>query len=162
MKSKENVFSNTKSDIHMIGEKKQSLFWSKKVIPNERAHIDIPDNSYVSITNVCIPELPKDDKSPIRLIAHVKLIKPDENNKDSFTTTQSTCLIASLIPGKIEQQQINVLFSPLNIVELEVQGTVPIHVSGIRQQIHVLVEEEEEEEQNEEEEEKNHIFHKNK
>ena len=132
----------------MVEEKKKSIFWSKKVIPGQRTHIEIPDDCYVSITNVCIPELPKDDdKSPIRLIAHIKIIKPDKNNEESFTTTNNTCLISSLVPGKIEQQQINVLFSPLNIVELEVNGTVPIHISGIRQQIQSLIEEEEEEEE---------------
>ncbi|KAH0792777.1 hypothetical protein GPJ56_003400 [Histomonas meleagridis] len=137
----------------MADEKKQSIFWAKKVIPGENSHLDIPDDCYVSITNVCIPELPENgDDSPIRLFAHVKIIKPDKSNKDGFTATQSTCLIASLIPKKIEQQQINVLFSPLNIVDLEVQGSVPIHVSGIRQQINSLIEEEEEEEQFEEEE----------
>ena len=132
-----------------------SSFWSAIVKSNSKLVLEIPDTCYISITNVCIPNLPDDLQSPVRLFAHVKTISEDslKSANETFKTTHSEALIASLVPEKSEHQHLNILFSPLNTVELEVRGGADVHILGLLMPINAMAEEEEEEEECNEEEE---------
>lgn len=133
----------------MININPNASFWSAIVKSNSKLVLEIPDSCYISITNVCIPKLPNDLQSPIRLFAHVKTISESslKNVNETFKTTHSDALVASLIPEKREYQHLNILFSPLNTVELEVKGGSDVHIAGILMPINAMVEEEEEEEE---------------
>lgn len=128
-----------------------SSFWSAVVKSGTKLTLEIPDNCYISITNVCLPTPPPDQHSPVRLIAHVKTISEDSlrDANETFKTTHSDTLLSSLLPGAGAHQHINALFSPLNIVELEVTGGADVHIAGLLMPIGALSGEEEEEEEEE-------------
>lgn len=115
-------------------------FWSLLVKPGEPQKLDYPDSCFLTITNACLPELPSDLTTPIRLIARVR---------SEIDSTEQKVLLVSLVPIKSEHAHINYVTSPFNDIELSILGDAPIQLSGILQP--VLDEDEEEEEEEEEE-----------
>lgn len=132
--------------------KEFEVFWNMIAKPGEENVVKFPDFYYLRITNVCIPELPEDNSS-VRLVANVGTIYLDPKTKEE-TIKKSSTLVSTLIPGEVEHQQINILFTSLSKVTFEVKGSVPVHISGFIQPVPVDEEEEEGEEDNNEEEEK--------
>lgn len=115
-------------------------FWSQIIAPGSGHGIVYPYESILSITNMCIPEIPE-NKDPIRLIAHIRTIQLDENGDipepEVAKSVETTSMIASFIPGEIEFLKTNIVFSALNVVTLENTGTVPIHLVGQLEAIEV-------------------------
>lgn len=101
-------------------------FWCQIVQPGDPQEVSFPEDSYLTITNVSISESNSLSQEPVRLLLHVLTKKLD----DPDTTVASDVLIATLIPGKSEQQVINIVLSPLNAAKLEIKGSLPIHISG--------------------------------
>ena len=112
--------------------------------PNEETSVTFPNDHFLTITNGCLPEIPEDDQSPIRLFAKItNYIEEQEGSK-----SESNVLLASFLPKSAEHVQLNYVFSPVNDVKLTVKGSVPVQLSGILQPI--LFENDEEEEEEEE------------
>lgn len=118
-------------------------FWTVLVKPGETVKVEYPESCFLSITNICLIDLPSDDKktSPVRLIAKVQ----NFNSQDKSDPKE--VLLASLIPYSSEHSQVNYIFTPINDVSLTVSGNASIQVSGYIQPI--FLDEEEEEEANE-------------
>lgn len=131
-------------------------FWQLELTPSSNEEkvltpLVFPDGTYLSITNICLPEITKtlEDGTvktitdPVRVLAHV------DNKKYNHPI-----LIATLLPGQKEHEMVNVLFSPIDEVSLELKGDLPVHLSGTitPYNLYDYDEEEEEEEIQEQEE----------
>lgn len=122
-------------------------FWTLLIKPGETSKVQYPEDCFLTITNVCITELPSDVKnSPVRLIAKVHNYNEQGNSDEK---ENKDVLLASLLPYTSEQAQVNYVFTPISDVSLTVSGCAPIQVSGIIQPIYDDEEEEEEEDLNE-------------
>lgn len=101
-------------------------FWYQIVQPGDPQEVLFPYGAYLTITNVNISGNDSSSNEPVRLILHALTEASDDPN----TAVSSDVLIATLIPGKSEQQVINIVISTLNSATLEIKGNIPVHVSG--------------------------------
>ena len=126
-----------------------STFWSLIVPPNDAVNAEYPEDSNLILTSACLAELPENyEKSPVRLFADVTTLEIGEDFDGKEQTHKNKLLIATLIPGEKEFQQINFTFTPLNKVQFTVQGAYEIHIVGSIE----IIDEEEEDFYDEEEE----------
>ena len=144
-----------------------SSFWCQIIPAGSNVMLDAPVSTNVTITNAVIPDVTKDtEKKVVRLIAKVQTLvddgeeeeedkkeekegeKNDEKEQEDFAYTTADVLVCSLVPFEKENQELNVLFTPMNIVEFQNKGHLDIHLSGIITSL-----EPEEEEENDDEEE---------
>ncbi|KAH0795090.1 hypothetical protein GPJ56_000933 [Histomonas meleagridis] len=129
-----------------MGEEPISPFWSLLINPGEPTPITFPDSMLLTVTSVSLGFIPKKKaKGIIRIFSNVEtIIMSSEADIDDTGFSKSRSLIATLIPGKHEFQNLNLIFSPLNITTFEVQGNLPVNVIGHLSPIEVNEEEEEE------------------
>ena len=146
-----------------------STFWCQVIPAGQSVMLDAPVSTNVTITNAVIPDVTSEtEKKAVRLVAKVQTLvddgeeeeeekkeekegeKTDDKEQEDFAYTSTDVLICTLVPFEKENQELNVLFTPMNIVEFQNKGNLDIHLSGI---ITTLVPEEEEEDNEEEEEE---------
>ena len=124
MKNIQEVLSDQQGEIEI------PTFWQMVLKPKSNgentAPVHFPDNTYLSLTNICLPEITdSENKSvdePVRVFAKVK---------QCIELKDSTTLISTLIPGRLEHQNINILFSPIDEVTLELKGNLPVHIIGV-------------------------------
>ena len=155
------VLQNIKDTLSdQAGEIEIPTFWQMKLTPNSNGEntfpVNFPNCTYLTLTNICLPEItdPSNNQpvnEPVRVFAHVK----------GYNEEDSTVLIATLIPGKNEHQVLNILFSPIDEVTLELKGKLSVDIVGFislfedsEYELGEEEEEEEEEEAKEDEEEK--------
>ncbi|EAY12678.1 hypothetical protein TVAG_117000 [Trichomonas vaginalis G3] len=126
-----------------------STFWRAVVKPGEEYSVDFPDDARLSITNICLGELPEDFKAePVRLIADIKTLIPNPEDPNAKPDVEnSKLLLATFIPGENEHLNCNYDFTPFNSVTLSVNGLYNVHVVGLIQPLN----DDEEEEYGEEE-----------
>jgi hypothetical protein len=131
-----------------------SSFWAVVVRPNEPTDANFPVQVYLTLTGASIPELPADGSTaPVRLLADVVTFTDFLSASDGLPNKQTlseSVLLATLVPGAIEHQRLNILFSSVNKVTLRVLGAVPVHVGGVLELIDAEGDDEEEEEEEEE------------
>ena len=142
-----------------------SLFWCQVIPKGSTVSFDAPVSKNITITNAVIPDVTSETpKNPVRVMAKVQTLKDDgeeedENNKkegeeeeqQDAAYTENTFMVCSLLPFERENQQLNILFTPLSTVEFQNQGELDVHLSGV---ITPLDNEEEEVEEEDEEEQK--------
>ena len=120
----------------------------------ETATVEFPLDSYLTITQVSIPDLPVDgSKDPVRVYADVStaLLSSISDDGTPKTTENSKVLLATLLPGEKDLQQLNICFSALNIVKLTNAGKCDVHVVGYLTENNLSDEHSDEEEEEEEE-----------
>ncbi|KAK8860647.1 hypothetical protein M9Y10_012312 [Tritrichomonas musculus] len=149
---KEQILKNAQEILSdQAGEIEIPTFWQLELKPNadgenEPVPVNFPDTTFLTLTNICLPEVTTPDNQPVdepvRVFANVKGI------------SDSRTLIATLIPGKIEHQIMNITFSPIDEVSIELKGKLPVHIVGVLnpdEEYYVFDDEEEEEEETKEE-----------
>ncbi|KAH0793902.1 hypothetical protein GPJ56_002114 [Histomonas meleagridis] len=102
------------------------VFWSQTIKPGEPVSVCFPDDAMLTITSACIPN--PTSNSITRLKSHVEslIFKSDEDVK-SIT---SDLLIATFIPNVKEFQNLALVYSPLNMIELCADGPDEVHLVG--------------------------------
>jgi hypothetical protein len=128
-------------------------FWGQIIHPGQTLEIECPDDVYTIVTGACLGELPTGRSGQSVLRAKIKKVLLDQidPNKDSDPFQIHECIFAILIPEKMEFVRFSHLFSPLNTVELKVEGDFDVHVSGIYRPIQGDVSDDDIEEEEEEE-----------
>ena len=111
-----------------------SPFWSGIVSPGADFDVEFPEDFELTLTSVCLGDLPENfETKPVRLFADVTTLEMDEEaakDEENIKTHKNKLLIATLIPGEKEFQQVNFTFNELNKVVLTVQGAYPVHIVG--------------------------------
>lgn len=128
-------------------------FFACEVAPGSPEHVEFPADSMLILTNVSLKDGENKTDKPVRLFAKVKTMIFDGDVVNA-REVESKALIASLIPGKIEQQTVAVLFSQFNDVTLEVEGDLSLYITGHTEVVEYEEDFNEEEEDNKEEEDK--------
>ena len=107
-------------------------FWSMIVKPGKEVEIEFPDTMTLNITSVSLGLIPKKKANTIvRLFSNVQTIHmSDEMDISDTKFEESRTLIATLVPGEKEYQNLNLIFSPLNITKFEVTGKLPVNIIG--------------------------------
>ncbi|EKE41468.1 hypothetical protein ENU1_055170 [Entamoeba nuttalli P19] len=90
------------------------MFWSIIIQPKKTTSIDT--NQMIHLTNVCIFI-----KGKIETPTRTNVFVNSNNNK---------VLIATLIPGQIEQLKLDIVFGQGEIVSISNEGNYPLHLSG--------------------------------
>ncbi|EDR28687.1 FK506-binding protein, putative [Entamoeba dispar SAW760] len=90
------------------------MFWSIIVQPKKTTSIDT--NQMIHLTNVCIFI-----KGKIENSTRTNVFVNSNNNK---------VLIATLIPGEVEQLKLDIVFSQGEIISISNEGNYPLHLSG--------------------------------
>ena len=145
-----------------------STFWCQIIPAHQNVMLDAPVSTNVTITNAVIPDItPETPKKPVRILAKVQTLvddgeeeeeqenkensekseTKDENQQEDFAYVQNDVLMCSLLPFERENQTLNVLFTPMNIVEFQNQGDLDVHLSGIITSLEPADEEEDYEEE---------------
>ena len=132
-------------------------FWSLVVTPEREEPIDMPEDCCVRVTNAALVD--EEGEEPVRLFAKVDTTLPDEEDLTNVKTVSSDTALAFFRPGVKVHENLNLVFSPLNVVALRVVGKGKVHLSGVIEPIDIdgdelMFEEEEEEEEEAKEEEK--------
>lgn len=128
-------------------------FWSLIVPAGKTSEVDFPEDSYLTITQATMPDLPEDgSKDPVRVYADIKTIQisVEDGAPEATPSENSKILLVTLIPGEKEMQHLNVVFSPLNCVTVTNTGKSDVHLVGFLSDNGIMDEEEEEEEEEEE------------
>lgn len=131
--------------------------WGKKLAANKKMLMEFPDEVYSYITSACLGEVT--ENAPSVLEATVETVMIDEMEGQTADVKKETFVVATLTPNQCEQAPLDLVFSPLNKVTLEVKGPNAIHVSGMYD---ALSDDDMEEEEEEEEEEMTEEFLVNK
>jgi hypothetical protein len=117
-------------------------FWGIAVHPDTPVLADVEEDSNLRVTNACIAE---PVTAPARLFAVIDTFVPDQETLQTDRT-----LVATFLPGQREQRQLSLIMTGLNRITFQVEGEVPICVSGLLEETGSdsdLLEEEEEEEE---------------
>ena len=123
--------------------------WSLNLNSKQKKILEFDHESNLFITNCCFGELPNNPKSvPCRIFATVSTLDISSKEEED-KLIKSNFLLTSLIPNELEHQNLNFIFSPLNIIELENKSEYNIHLIGYQIPVNLLNEEEEEEEEEE-------------
>jgi hypothetical protein len=125
------------------------LFWGHAIPPGSSVHLDDGDDIYTILTNASLGIRSEDAQGSSTLRGRVDSVLIDKlipNSTFDAIVTRET-IFAVLTAGGTEQVQLNQSFSPLDRVELSVDGDFEVYVSGTRE----LVDEEGEGEEEEEE-----------
>ena len=151
---------------NIVPDPEFSIFWSQIIPAGKTVVLDSPLMSLVTITNAVIPDVSNEtEKKVVRVMANIKTLVDDgeeeedekkevsEEQEDSAYITNDV-LICTLIPFEKENQSLDILFTPLNIVEFTNQGNLDVHLSGFITPNDEDYEDEEEEEEEEKEEKK--------
>jgi hypothetical protein len=78
-------------------------FWSLIVNPGKPESVDLPELNTLTITGTSIPDLPSDgSNSPIRLIVDGNILNHISLDDNSILKSHKNVLLATLIPGLIE------------------------------------------------------------
>ena len=93
-----------------------------------------------------IGEYEEKDKGTVRVIAHVKTPDLYTSTAECIKNIENDAVICTLIPGRQEQKNVEIVFSPLNQVSLEVQGSIPVSFVGRLENYDCYEEDEEEDE----------------
>lgn len=132
--------------------------WTLVVTPEKEEPVDMPEDCCLRVTNACLVD--EEGTEPVRLFAKVETMLPDEENPANIKTIDSDTMIAFFLPGSKVHENVNVLFSPINVVAFRVVGKGKVHLAGVIEPIDIddsdelIFEEEEEEEEAKEEEKK--------
>lgn len=131
------------------------VFWGIKVEPGKKEVLEIPDDSYVNISAVCLGELVSDDiDKPSILKAQVETVLIDQidHKTQEAPITKADINVAVLRPEICEHTPVAYVFSQINNVTFEVEGPNPVYISGTYED---MDEDEDDDEEEEEEEEVN-------
>ena len=124
-------------------------FWGIVIPPKNSVFIDFPPETTLKVTSFAFGSIVSDE--PSKITADVKtLLIADEDSVhgdecDAFKNDEVT--LGTLIPNKVEQIQVDLQFSPLDIIEVHNSGSNEVHLSGYLEPIDSEYEEEEEEEE---------------
>jgi hypothetical protein len=100
-------------------------FWGAVVTPSAPLPVKYPIDCLLTMTNACIAE---PSAGAVRLILNVETLA---SSGDELRTEKTRSLIASFIPDRAEHARMDIVLSDQSKATLEVQGTVPVHISGI-------------------------------
>jgi hypothetical protein len=98
-------------------------FWGVVVHPDKPVLADVGEELNLRVTNVCIADAVN---TAVRLFAVIETFVLGQEELQTDRT-----LVASFLPGQREQQQLSLLMSALNRITFEVEGDLPVYVSGV-------------------------------
>lgn len=124
------------------------LIWNQIIQPGKLQAVETPDDVYTLLQNVCIEN---EGKAILKgKITSFLIDKVGESEEEPVEVSEVT--FAYLETGKCEHMTLHHVFSPLNTLELFVDGDVPVHVTGKYTPIEAEDEYDDMEEEEEEEE----------
>ncbi|KAH0792163.1 hypothetical protein GPJ56_003962 [Histomonas meleagridis] len=120
-------------------------FWGVSIPAGKKVELQIPDNLYTIVTNICLGEITKQEPTKVKLYLETILIDEIDEAKQEAPTEKHETVLTILIPNQFEQFPTNQIYSPLNKVYIEADGPNTIYISGYYDDIEDDAEEEEEE-----------------
>ncbi|KAK8895724.1 peptidylprolyl isomerase fpr3 [Tritrichomonas musculus] len=124
-------------------------FWGEKIPPQKSIFLDFPPETILRITSFAFGSIESDEPSKITANVNTLLIEDEKSihgdECDAFKHDQ--IVLGTLTPNKVEQMQVNIQFSPLDIIEVHNSGSNEVHISGYLDPIGEEFSEEEEEEE---------------
>jgi hypothetical protein len=115
----------------MSDDELTQVFWGLKVPANGKASLPLQDEAYTKVTNASLADIT--DPAPSVLKARVTTILLDQLDDATGEAPQRTeeIVLAVLRPNVTEQTKLDLVFSPLNTVEVRVIGPNDVHISGV-------------------------------
>jgi hypothetical protein len=121
--------------------------WNRVVTHGKSLKLEIPDDCTVKLTSASLAEN-SSGPFPVKLYANVERVDLTDADK---APEKSRELLATFDSEKAGTVQLEATYNSLDIVELEVEGSSDVHVSGSNVPLSPEDDEEEEEEEEEEE-----------